>query len=99
MRAMRALVGTGAADTIYRFKGGLSRGTVGGRMFPDETHVVEGGEIVVRVKEKSHQSGYSFCIERRGQRRGARMAAGEAGRWQLMEALKSQGNTFVFGPS
>lgn len=40
----------GAANAICRFKGGLSRGTVGGKMFYSEEHLVKREETIVRVK-------------------------------------------------
>lgn len=40
----------GAASTIWRFKEGLSRGRMGGKMFQDEGHSVKRAESAVRVK-------------------------------------------------
>lgn len=53
----------------------------------------------MRVNYDEHQSGYSLCIERSGERRVTGIEAGEAGRGQLMERLMSYGKISVFIPS
>lgn len=78
--------GTGEADMIWRFKEGLSRERVDGKMSQGEEVLVKREGTIERVK-KECQSGYSLWIGTSEERRVSGIGAGEAGRGQFMEGL------------